>query len=664
MTDLDRLCIDAVRVLSMDAVEKANSGHPGTPMALAPVAYAIWTRHLKHDPAEPGWIDRDRFVLSVGHASMLLYSVLHLSGYDLSIDEIRDFRQWGSKTPGHPEVGHTAGVETTTGPLGQGVATSVGMALAERWLGARFNRPGHEVVDHRTTVLCSDGDLMEGISHEAAAFAGHQKLGKLTWIWDDNRITIEGSTDLAMSTDQAKRFEGYGWHVVRVDGGEDLSAIDAALDAAAAETERPTFVVLRTTIAPGAPTKEGTAGAHGAPLGDAEIAGAKAAYGYPSDEPFHVPPEVYAEWAKVASTGAAAHAAWRERFDAYHEAFPELASEYRRMMSGALPDGWADDIPILDAADATRASSGKVLNAIAPRVPELIGGSADLGGSNKTDISGGGNLLPDRPDGRVIHFGVREHAMAAIMNGLSLHGGIRPFGGTFLIFSDYMRPAIRLAALMGLNATWVFTHDSIGLGEDGPTHQPVEQLMTLRAIPNVMDLRPGDPSETAVAWQVALEREGGPAFLSLTRQKIPAIDRAELAAADGLRRGAYVLAEATGDVAEVVILASGSELHLAVEARHALEADGVPTRVVSFPSWHLFRQQDEAYRASVLGEGQVVRVSVEAGATFGWERWTGTAGGAIGIDRFGASAPAEVLFERFGFTADAVVARVRELLND
>jgi transketolase len=663
MTDLDRLCIDAIRVLSMDAVEKANSGHPGTPMALAPVAYVLWTRHLKHDPSEPGWVDRDRFVLSVGHASMLLYSVLHLSGYDLPIEEIRNFRQWGSKTPGHPEVGHTAGVETTTGPLGQGVATSVGMALAERWLGARFNRPGHDIVDHRTTVLCSDGDLMEGISHEAAALAGHQKLGKLTWIWDDNRITIEGSTDLAMTTDQAKRFEGYGWHVVRVDDGEDLAAIDAALDAAQAETERPTFVVLRTTIAPGAPTKEGTAGAHGAPLGAEEIAGAKQAYDYPSDEPFHVAPEAYAEWAKVKTRGAEAHAAWHARFDTYRDAFPEAAAEYRRMMRGALPDGWADDVPLLDSADATRSSSGKVLNAIAARVPELIGGSADLGGSNKTDITGGGDLLSDNPDGRVVHFGVREHAMGAIMNGLSLHGGIRPFGGTFLIFSDYMRPAIRLAGLMGVKGTYVFTHDSIGLGEDGPTHQPIEQLMALRAIPNVMDLRPGDPAETAVAWQVAMEREGGPAFLSLTRQKIPATDRSTLADADGLRRGAYVLAEATGDVAEVVLLASGSELHLALEARTRLEEEGTPTRVVSFPSWHLFGEQDEAYRASVLGEGQVVRIAIEAGTTFGWERWTGASGRAIGIDRFGASAPAEVLFEKFGITTDAVVARARELLG-
>lgn len=663
MTDLERLCIDAIRVLSMDAVEQANSGHPGTPMALAPVGYALFARHLAHDPSEPGWVDRDRFVLSVGHASMLLYSLLHLSGYDVSLEEIRNFRQWGSKTPGHPEVGHTAGVETTTGPLGQGVATSVGMAIAERWLAERFNRPGHEIVDHRTTALCSDGDLMEGISHEAAEFAGHQKLDKLTWIWDDNRITIEGSTDLSMSTDQQLRFEGYGWHVVRVDDGEDLAAIDAALEAAEAETERPTLVILRTTIAPGAPTKEGTAGSHGAPLGADEIAGAKDAYGYPSDEPFYVAPEAYTEWGKVKTRGAEAHAEWHERFDAYREAFPELAVEYRRVMRGTLPDGWADELPTLDHAEATRASSGKVLNAIAERLPELVGGSADLGGSNKTDIRDGQDLLPDSPSGRVVHFGVREHAMGAVLNGMSLHGGLRPFGGTFLIFSDYMRPAIRLAALMGTTATYVFTHDSIGLGEDGPTHQPIEQLMALRAIPNLMDLRPGDPAETAVAWQVALEREDGPAFLSLTRQKIPATDRMEFAAAEGLRRGAYVLAEATGDVAEVVFMASGSELQLALEARTTLEADGVPTRVVSFPSWYLFQQQDEEYRASVLGEGQVVRISIEAGTTFGWERWTGGANRSIGIDHFGASAPAEVLFEKFGFTADAVVSRARELLG-
>jgi len=664
MTDLDRLCIDAIRVLSMDAVERANSGHPGTPMALAPVAYALWTRHLKHDPAEPGWIDRDRFVLSVGHASMLIYSLLHLSGYELSLDELRAFRQWGSKTPGHPEVGHTPGVETTTGPLGQGVANSVGMALAERWLAARFNRPGHQIVDHRTTALCSDGDIMEGISHEAAEFAGHQKLGKLTWIWDDNRITIEGSTELAMTTDQGGRFEAYGWHVVRVDDGEDLAAIDAALAAAAAETERPTLVVLRTTIAPGAPTKEGTAGAHGAPLGADEILGAKRAYGYPSDEPFFVAPEAYTEWAKVKARGAQAHREWHERFDAYRESFPDAAAEYRRMMRGGLPEGWADDVPALEGADATRSSSGKVLNAIAARVPELIGGSADLGGSNKTDILDGGDLLPETPSGRVIHFGIREHAMGSIMNGMSLHGGVRPFGGTFLIFSDYMRPAIRLAALMKARATYVFTHDSIGLGEDGPTHQPIEQLMALRTVPNLMDLRPGDPAETAVAWQVALERDRGPAFLALTRQKVPATDRATLAAAEGLRRGAYVLAEATGDVAEVVLLASGSELHLALEARTELERGGTPTRVVSFPSWFLFEQQDDAYRASVLGEGKVLRIAVEAGSTFGWERYTGATGRAVGIDHFGASAPAEVLFEKFGITASAVVDRARALLGD
>ncbi|MDT8368373.1 MAG: transketolase [Longimicrobiales bacterium] len=663
MTKLDRLSIDVIRVLSMDAVEAASSGHPGTPMALAPVAYRLFTHHLRHDPSDPGWIDRDRFVLSVGHASMLLYSVLHLSGYEVSLDDIRAFRQWGSRTPGHPEVGHTPGVETTTGPLGQGVANSVGMALAERWLAARFNRPGHDIVDHRTIALCSDGDLMEGISHEAAEFAGHQRLGKLTWIWDDNRITIEGSTDLATSSDQAKRFEGYGWHVVRVDDGEDLAAIDAALDAARAETERPTLVILRTTIAPGAPTKEGTAGSHGAPLGVEEIAGAKRAYGYPSTDTFHIPPEASTEWAKVKTRGADAHAAWHARFEAYREAFPEEADEYLRTMRGELPDGWASEIPALGSAEATRSSSGKVLNAIAKRVPELIGGSADLGGSNKTDIVGGGDLLPGAPGARVVHFGIREHAMGAILNGLSLHGGVRPFGGTFLIFSDYMRPAIRLAGLMGVRATWIFTHDSIGLGEDGPTHQPVEQLMTLRMIPNVMDLRPGDPAETAVAWQVALERDDGPAFLALTRQKVPAIDRSTHAAAEGLRRGAYILAEATGDVAQVVLMASGSELHVALEARAALEADGVPTRVVSFPSWFLFQREDDAYRASVLGEGQVVRVAIEAGTTFGWERWTGATHHAVGIDRFGASAPAEVLFEEFGITADATIAKVRSILG-
>ncbi len=657
MTELERLCIDAVRVLSMDAVQKANSGHPGTPMALAPAGYTLFTRHLKHHPANPAWPDRDRFVLSVGHASMLLYSLLHLSGYDLSIDEIEAFRQWDSRTPGHPEVGHTPGVETTTGPLGAGASNSVGMALAERWLAERFNRPGHTIVDHHTIAFCSDGDLMEGISHEAAALAGHQRLGKLIWVFDDNEITIEGRTNLSTSTDQGARFAAYGWHVLRVDDGNDLDALDRAFEEAKAETDRPTLIVLKTVIGWGSPAKADSAAAHGAPLGVDEVRATKNNIGYPSLEPFHVDDRARQAWLAAGERGRALEADWVERFDRYRAEYPELAREFdRSVVHRRLPEGWADDIPDLAGKDdATRSSSGKVLNGLAGRVPELIGGSADLGGSNKTDIAGGGSLLAESPGGRVIHFGIREHAMGGVMNGMALHGGVRPFGGTFLIFSDYMRPAIRLAALMKTPVTYVFTHDSIGLGEDGPTHQPIEQLMALRMIPNLMDLRPADPEEVGVAWQVALERTDGPAFLALTRQKVPALDRSQLASAEGLRRGGYVLAEADGDSPEVILLASGSEVSIALDARGRLQKQGVPTRVVSLPSWFLFSQQEASWREAVLPSAVTARVSLEAGSTFGWERWIGAMGTSVGIDRFGASAPHERLYHEFGVTADAVV---------
>ena len=665
--ELDRLCIDAVKVLAMDAVQKANCGHPGTPMALAPLGYLLWTQHMKHNPGNPGWLDRDRFVLSVGHASMLIYSLLHLTGYDFPKDEIVNFRQWGSKTPGHPEVGLTPGVEATTGPLGQGVANSVGMALAERWLAARFNRSGHEVVDHYTYALCSDGDLMEGISHEVAELAGHQKLGKLIWIFDDNRITIEGSTDLSTSTDHGDRFSGYQWHVLRVEDGTDLAALDEALEAARAETERPTLIINRTQIAEGSPNKVGHHSAHGAPLGEDEVTATKASLGYPSKEPFFVDPDAMAAWRETAERGRELEAAWNERFGAYSEAYPELAEEYLGMMRGDLPPGWDAHVPDyehVDKADATRSWSGKVLQGLAAGLPNLIGGSADLGSSNKTDIDEGRDLLAGAPDGRVIHFGVREHGMGGILNGLALHGGIRPFAGTFLIFSDYMRPSIRLAALMGVPVTYVFTHDSIGLGEDGPTHQPIEQMMTLRTIPNLVDLRPADAAETVVAWRIAVERTYGPTFLALTRQKVPPLDRTELASSEGARRGAYVLAEATGGEAEVILIASGSEVGTALEARSQLEADGTPTRVVSMPSWRLFEGQDQEYRDQVLPPNQRLRIAVEAGSTFGWSRWVGDQGGAVGIDHFGASAPAEVLYERFGVTAKEVVARARSMLAE
>jgi transketolase len=653
---LERLAIDTVRVLAMDAVEAAKCGHPGTPMALAPLGYELWTRHLKHDPADPTWLDRDRFVLSAGHASMLLYSLLHLTGYDLSLEELKAFRKWGTRTPGHPEVHVTPGVETTTGPLGQGVANSVGMALAERWLAARFNRPGHTVIDHHTYVICSDGDLMEGVSHEAAELAGHQRLGKLIWIFDDNRITIEGSTDLASSTDQAKRFLGYGWHVQHVDDGNDLAAIGAALEAARAETERPSLIVLRTTIGWGSPNKAGHHDTHGAALGQPEIDATKNNIGYPTLEPFFVSPDALEMWRAARTRGEHAHAEWSARFEAYRAAHPDLAPELLRSLSGDLPAGWDTGLPTLTdgKADATRNSSGKILQAIAARIPELIGGSADLGSSNKTDIEGSEDLLAATPGGRIVHFGVREHAMGSVMNGMALHGGVRPFGGTFLIFSDYMRPAIRLAALSELPVVYVFTHDSIGLGEDGPTHQPIEQVMTLRMIPGVMDIRPADPSETAVAWRAAITHEDGPTFLALTRQKVPALDRSTFASAEGLLRGGYVLADAEGGAPDAVLIASGSEVHLALAAREKLAAKRIVARVVSLPSWYLFSRQPQDYRDSVLPPDVTARVSVEAGVTLGWERWIGSSGRAIGLDHFGASAPAEVLFERFGLTADRV----------
>jgi len=662
-----RLAIDAVRVLSMDAVQAARSGHPGTPMALAPAGYLLWRHHLRHNPANPAWPDRDRFVLSVGHASMLVYSLLHLSGYDLPLEEIRNFRQWGSATPGHPEFHDTPGVETTTGPLGQGAANSVGMALAERWLAARFNRPEHEIIDHFTYAFCSDGDLMEGISHEAADLAGHQRLGKLIWVFDDNEITIEGSTRLATSTDQCARFESYGWHVQMVEDGNDLEALDRALRVARSETERPSFIALRTTIAWGSPNKAGTAAAHGAPLGEDEIRLTKEALGYPSQEPFWVPEEAREEWGRARSRGQALEEAWTDRLLAYRTAFPELAEELERCLQHELPVGWQSALPDFSAnekPEATRSSSGKILQPLAAAIPNLMGGSADLGPSNNTEIKGEASLLPRTPVGRNLHFGVREHAMGAILNGMALHGGVRVYGGTFLIFSDYMRPAIRLAALMGLPVTYVFTHDSIGLGEDGPTHQPVEHLMALRAIPNLMDLRPADALETVGAWRLALERTDGPAFLSLTRQGVPPLSREGTPDPEGVRRGGYVFREATGGAPRVLLLASGSELQLALDARVELEAEGIPTRVVSLPSWHLFGLQDPEYIRTVLPEEVRTRVAVEAGASLGWHRWVGTRGGVVGLDRFGASAPAGTLFRELGFTSGAVAARARDLLAE
>ena len=665
MTDIKQQAVDAIRILSMDAVQQANSGHPGTPMALAPVGYVLFHKHLRHNPSDPLWLDRDRFVLSVGHASMLIYSLLHLSGYDLSEEDIRNFRQWGSPTAGHPEYGHAPGIETTTGPLGQGVANSVGLALAERWLAKRYNRPGHEVVDHFTYALCSDGDMMEGVSHEAAAIAGHQKLGKLIWIFDDNRITIDGGTELSSSTNQAKRFEAYGWHVTHVSDGNDLEEIDRAIIEAKRESERPSLIVVRTTIGYGSPGKAGTSAAHGAPLGQDEIIKTKENLGYPSLEPFHVENSTREHWAACLENGRKLQEDWQKRFSLYQEQAPDFAAEFLQVMSGKLPEDWDENVPNLTAAeneDATRGWSGKVLQGVASGLPNLIGGSADLAGSNKTTINGADNLLSSSPGGRNIHYGIREHAMASIMNGMALHGGIRPFGGTFLIFSDYMRPAIRLAALMGQSVIYVFTHDSIGLGEDGPTHQPVEQLAALRAVPNLCDLRPGDAAETEIAWRVAIERTEGPSFLALTRQKVVLLDRrGMLAGAEGLRRGGYVLAEAASGTPEVILIASGSELGIILEARERLEAEGTPTRVVSLPSWYLFGRQEKDYRDSVLPPEISKKVSVEAASTFGWTRWVGASGSSLGLDHFGASAPSDILFEKFGFTVKDVVEAARNM---
>lgn len=665
MTDIKQQAVDAIRILSMDAVQQANSGHPGTPMALAPVGYVLFHKHLRHNPSDPLWLDRDRFVLSVGHASMLIYSLLHLSGYDLSEEDIRNFRQWGSPTAGHPEYGHAPGIETTTGPLGQGVANSVGLALAERWLAKRYNRPGHEVVDHFIYALCSDGDMMEGVSHEAAAIAGHQKLGKLIWIFDDNRITIDGGTELSSSTNQAKRFEAYGWHVTHVSDGNDLEEIDRAIIEAKRESERPSLIVVRTTIGYGSPGKAGTSAAHGAPLGQDEIIKTKENLGYPSLEPFHVENSTREHWAACLENGRKLQEDWQKRFSLYQEQAPDFAAEFLQVMSGELPEDWDENVPNLTAAeneDATRGWSGKVLQGVASGLPNLIGGSADLAGSNKTTINGADNLLSSSPGGRNIHYGIREHAMASIMNGMALHGGIRPFGGTFLIFSDYMRPAIRLAALMGQSVIYVFTHDSIGLGEDGPTHQPVEQLAALRAVPNLCDLRPGDAAETEIAWRVAIERTEGPSFLALTRQKVVLLDRrGMLAGAEGLRRGGYVLAEAANGTPEVILIASGSELGIILEARERLEAEGTPTRVVSLPSWYLFGRQEKDYRDSVLPPEISKKVSVEAASTFGWTRWVGASGSSLGLDHFGASAPSDILFEKFGFTVEGVVETARNV---
>ncbi len=663
--DLDQLCVNTIRTLAMDAVEKAKSGHPGMPMGAASMAYVLWTRFFKHNPADPNWPDRDRFVLSAGHGCMLLYSLLHLTGYDLPLEELKQFRQWGSRTPGHSEYGKTPGVETTTGPLGQGFATGVGMAIAERMLAARFNRPGHTIVDHYTYAIVSDGDLMEGVASEAASLAGHLRLGKLIYLYDDNKITIEGPTDLAFTENVAARFEAYGWHVQRIDG-HNLHAVEAALRAAQAEDRRPSLIIARTHIAYGSPNKQDTAEAHGAPLGEEEVKLTKQALGWPTDTPFYVPEPALAHFRRALETGSAAQAAWQARFDAYEKTSPELAAEWRRVMSNKLPEGWEEHLPIFAPTAgpmATREASGKVLNELAPHIPELVGGSADLAPSNLTYLAGTGDFQAANRGGRNLHFGVREHAMGAILSGIALHGGLRPYGGTFLVFSDYMRPAIRLAAMMELPVIYVFTHDSIGLGEDGPTHQPVEHLASLRAIPNLTVIRPADATETVVAWKIALEHREGPVALALSRQKLPIIDRDVYAAADGLARGAYVLADASFGHVDLILIATGSEVHLALEARAVLEQQGIGTRVVSMPSWELFEAQPQEYREAVLPPHITARLAIEAGVAQGWCRYVGSQGDVLGIERFGASAPYKVLFKEFGFTVEKVVEQARAIMK-
>ena len=664
---LDQLSINAIRVLAMDAVERADSGHPGTAMALAPLAYVLWQRHLRYNPANPDWFARDRFVLSAGHACMLLYAVLYLTGYDLSLDDLKQFRQWGSRTPGHSEHGLTPGVEATTGPLGQGVGNAVGMALAEAHLAARFNRPGHAIVEHYTYFVASDGDLMEGASHEACSLAGHLRLGHLIGVYDDNHITIDGKTDLSFSDDTAKRFEGYGWHVERVADGNDLGALDQALATARRVGDRPSLVIVRTHIGYPSPHKQDSPEAHGAPLGAEEVRLTKERLAWPSLEPFYVPEEALAHWRRAGQRGARLEAEWREQYDAYRTAHPEVAVELERRLAGRLPDGWDEALAAGAAAageaQATRAASGKVLNAVASRLPELIGGSADLAGSTQVAFKGGGDVAAGAWGARNIHFGIREHGMGAILNGLALHGGVRPVGSTFLIFSDYMRPPIRLAALSHLPVLYVFSHDSIGLGEDGPTHQPIEQLASLRAVPGLVVIRPADALETVEAWRAAIAHRAGPVALVLTRQKVATIDRTRFAPANGLRLGAYVLAEARGGKPVLILIATGSEVELVLGAYERLAADGIAARVVSMPSMELFLEQPQAYRDAVLPPAVPLRLAVEAASPQPWYRWVGERGAVLGLERFGASAPYARLYQEFGLTVDNVVRRAKELVG-
>ena len=657
--------LKTIRFVSADGVQVANSGHPGLPMGAAALAYTIFMRHLRHNPKNPNWPNRDRFILSGGHGSMLLYSMLHLTGYGVSLEDLKQFRQWGSKTPGHPEYRHTPGVETTTGPLGQGFANGVGMAMAEAHLAAEFNTPDQSLVDHYTYAIVTDGDLMEGISSEAASLAGHLKLGKLIYLYDDNRISIEGSTDIAFTEDRGARFEAFGWQVLRVADGNDVDAIDQAIRLAK-QDPRPSLIICRTTIGYGLPTKAGTAGIHGSPAGWEELNQAKNAAGWPLEPLFYIPQDVLEHFRESVTSGQKAENEWNTKWEAYQSAYPEKAAEFERRMQRKLPDGWAQALPVF-ASDkkgmASRASSGKVLNAIAKVLPELIGGSADLAPSNNTWLENQPAFSAEERSGRNIHFGVRELSMAAITNGLYVHGGLIPYAATFLVFSDYARAAIRVGALSGMGSIWVFTHDSICVGEDGPTHQPIEQLMSLRLIPELITIRPADANEVAQAWKVAIESRNKPTALILSRQNLPTLDRTANAGAEGLRRGAYILYQSLPATPDLILMASGSEVSLALEAAHQLETEGQNIRVVSFPSWELFEAQSDAYRSEVLPERVARRISIEAGVTSGWQRWTGEHGVNIGIDHYGASAPGELVMREFGFSVENIVTQAKQLLS-
>lgn len=682
---IDELCINTLRTLSIDAVQNASSGHPGLPMGAATMAYVLWTRHLRYNPSDPAWVNRDRFVLSAGHGSMLLYSLLFMTGYGLTIDDLKHFRRWGSRTPGHPEWGVTPGVEVTTGPLGQGFGNAVGMAIAERWLATTFNRPGHAVVDHRTYVIASDGDLMEGISSEAASLAGDLHLGRLIVLYDANKITLSATTNITFSEDVGARFAAFGWHVQEIDG-MDVAAVDAALIAARADEERPSLIMARTHIGFGSPNKHDTFEAHGEPLGENEVKLTKRAYGWPEDEKFLVPDDAQREFDKVRERGALLQSDWQRSMDAYRSEEPDLASAFGRAIAGELPPKWDAGIPAFTPRDgdvATRDAGGKVIAALAASVPNLIGGSADLDPSTRTAMKEKGDFqsgkVPEEGQtpptqgtaggiwgyaGRNIHFGIREHAMAATLTGMAHHGGVIPFGATFLTFSDYMRPSIRLAALSEAPVIYVWTHDSIAIGEDGPTHQPVEQLASLRAMPNMLIIRPADANETAEAWRIAMHHKSGPVGLVLTRQKLPVLDRATLAPAAGTARGAYVLIDADQHAPpELILIATGSEVSLALAAHKLLVAEGVRNRVVSMPSWELFDAQPLEYRQTVLPPAVEARVSIEAASPFGWERYVGLHGAIIGVDRFGASAPGPVVMEHYGFTVEHVVATAKALLS-